>query len=209
MFFANVRPDHWPRRASQEGEVSPSVRVAPKSRRPAFRPARSLSRQVPCPIVFRGANGAAARVGAQHSQDYSAWYSHVPGLYVVAPFSAADAKGLLKAAIRDPNPIIFLENEILYGQSFEVPDLPDFTIPFGKARVWREGSDVTIVSFGIGLTYALHAAEELANEAFEMTVFEDFVTEEVKKGRTTMGLYPNTDPQTSIDFEAWRKKVGR
>ena len=100
--------------------------------------------QLGCPIVFRGANGAAARVGAQHSQDYAAWYAAIPGLRVVMPYSASDAKGLLKSAIRDNNPVVFLENEILYGQSFEVPDLPDFTIPFGKARVWREGSDVTI-----------------------------------------------------------------
>ncbi len=108
--------------------------------------------QMGCPIVFRGPNGAAARVGAQHSQDYAAWYAHIPGLKVVMPYSAADAKGLLKTAIRDPNPVIFLENEILYGRSFEVPVLEDFTIPFGKARIWREGTDVTIVSFGIGMT---------------------------------------------------------
>ena len=108
--------------------------------------------QLGCPIVFRGANGAAARVGAQHSQDYAAWYAAIPGLRVVMPYSASDAKGLLKQAIRDPNPVIFLENEIMYGKSFEVPDLADFTIPFGKARIWREGTDVTIVSFGIGMT---------------------------------------------------------
>jgi len=118
--------------------------------------------QMGCPIVFRGPNGAAARVGAQHSQDYAAWFAQVPGLKVVMPYSAADAKGLLKTAIRDANPVIFLENEILYGRSFEVPDLPDFTIPFGKARVWREGSDVTLVSFGIGMTHALEAADKLA-----------------------------------------------
>ena len=117
--------------------------------------------QMGCPIVFRGPNGAAARVAAQHSQDYSAWYSQVPGLKVIQPYTAADAKGLLKAAIRDPNPIIFLENEILYGQSFDVPKLDDFVLPIGKARVARAGKDVTIVSFGIGMTYALKAATEL------------------------------------------------
>src|SRR5690606_1302431 len=105
--------------------------------------------QMGCPIVFRGPNGAAARVAAQHSQDYAAWYAQIPGLKVVMPYSAADAKGLLKQAIRDPNPVIFLENEILYGRSFEVPDLPDFTVPFGKAKIVRPGRDVTLVSFGI------------------------------------------------------------
>jgi len=128
--------------------------------------------QMGCPIVFRGANGAAARVGAQHSQDYAAWYAQIPGLKVVVPYSAADAKGLLKTAIRDPNPVIFLENEILYGRSFEVPVLEDFTISFGKARVWREGSDVTIVSFGIGMTYALEAAEALATEGIGAEVID-------------------------------------
>jgi pyruvate dehydrogenase E1 component beta subunit len=128
--------------------------------------------QLGCPIVFRGTNGAAARVGAQHSQDYAAWYAAIPGLKVVMPYSAADAKGLLKQAIRDPNPVIFLENEILYGQSFEVPDLPDFTIPFGKARVWREGSDVTIVSFGIGMKYALEAADILAKDGISAEVVD-------------------------------------
>ena len=120
--------------------------------------------QLGCPIVFRGTNGAAARVGAQHSQDFAAWYAAIPGLKVVMPYSASDAKGLLKQAIRDPNPVIFLENEILYGQSFDVPDLPDFTVPFGKARIWREGSDVTIVSFGIGMKYALEAADFLVKD---------------------------------------------
>ncbi|WP_185803296.1 pyruvate dehydrogenase complex E1 component subunit beta [Pontivivens nitratireducens] len=117
--------------------------------------------QMGCPIVFRGPNGAAARVGAQHSQDYAAWYSSIPGLKVVQPYSAADAKGLLKTAIRDPNPVIFLENEILYGKTFDVPEIDDFTIPFGKAKIWREGTDVTIVSWGIGMTYALEAADAL------------------------------------------------
>ena len=128
--------------------------------------------QMGAPMVFRGANGAAARVGAQHSQDYSAWYSAIPGLKVVMPYSAADAKGLLKTAIRDNNPVIFLENEILYGQSFEVPDLPDFTIPFGKARIWREGTDVTIVSFGIGMRYSLEAAELLAKDGISAEVID-------------------------------------
>ena len=128
--------------------------------------------QMGCPIVFRGPNGAAARVAAQHSQDYAAWYAHVPGLKVVQPYSAADAKGLLKSAIRDPNPVIFLENEILYGRSFEVPQLDDFTVPLGKARIWREGTDVTIVSFGIGMTYALEAAEKLAGDGVEAEVID-------------------------------------
>ena len=128
--------------------------------------------QMGCPIVFRGPNGAAARVGAQHSQDYAAWYAMVPGLKVVMPYSASDAKGLLKQAIRDPNPVIFLENEIMYGKSFDVPDLPDFTIPFGKARIWRKGTDVTIVSFGIGMTYALEAADKLAEDGISAEVID-------------------------------------
>ncbi len=128
--------------------------------------------QMGCPIVFRGSNGAAARVGAQHSQDYAAWYAQIPGLKVVQPYCASDAKGLLKSAIRDPNPVIFLENEILYGRSFEVPDLEDYTVPFGKARIWREGSDVTIVSFGIGMQYALEAAEKLAEDGIEAEVID-------------------------------------
>ncbi len=128
--------------------------------------------QMGCPIVFRGPNGAAARVGAQHSQDYAAWYAQIPGLKVVMPYSAADAKGLLKTAIRDNNPVIFLENEILYGRSFEVPDLPDFTVPFGKAKVWREGTDVTLVSFGIGVSHALDAAEKLAKEGISAEVVD-------------------------------------
>ncbi len=128
--------------------------------------------QMGAPMVFRGTNGAAARVGAQHSQDYAAWYSAIPGLKVVMPYSAADAKGLLKTAIRDANPVIFLENEILYGQSFEVPDLPDLAIPFGKARIWREGTDVTIVSFGIGMRYALEAADLLAAEGISAEIVD-------------------------------------
>ncbi len=128
--------------------------------------------QMGAPMVFRGPNGAAARVGAQHSQDYAAWYMQVPGLKVAMPYSASDAKGLLKSAIRDPGPVIFLENEILYGRSFEVPDIDDFTVPFGKARIWRSGQDVTIVSFGIGMTYALEAAEKLAADGIDAEVID-------------------------------------
>jgi pyruvate dehydrogenase E1 component beta subunit len=146
--------------------------------------------KIQCSIVFRGPNGAAARVAAQHSQDYSAWYSHVPGLKVVAPYSAADAKGLLKAAIRDPNPVVFLENEILYGQSFPVPKLDDWIVPIGKAKIARPGKDVTFVSWSIGMTYALKAAEELAKEGIEAEVIDlrtirpmdiETVVESVKK----------------------------
>jgi pyruvate dehydrogenase E1 component beta subunit len=146
--------------------------------------------QMVCSIVFRGPNGAAARVAAQHSQDYSAWYGHVPGLKVVAPYTAADFKGLLKSAIRDPNPVIFLENEILYGQSFPVPKLDDYLVPIGKAKIARPGKDVTIVAWSIGMTYALKAAEELAKEQIEAEVIDlrtirpldsDTVIESVKK----------------------------
>ncbi|MEO4040607.1 pyruvate dehydrogenase complex E1 component subunit beta [Hoeflea sp. CAU 1731] len=128
--------------------------------------------QMAAPIVFRGPNGAAARVAAQHSQCYASWYSHIPGLKVVMPYTAADAKGLLKAAIRDPNPVIFLENELLYGHSFDVPKLDDFVLPIGKARIHRSGSDVTIVSFGIGMTYADEAATELAKSGIESEVID-------------------------------------
>ena len=128
--------------------------------------------QMGAPIVFRGPNGAAARVAAQHSQDYAAWYSHVPGLKVVQPFNAADAKGLLKAAIRDPNPVIFLENEILYGRTFDVPKLDDFALPIGKARIHRPGDDATVVSFGIGMTYAIQAADALAGEGIDVEVID-------------------------------------
>jgi pyruvate dehydrogenase E1 component beta subunit len=128
--------------------------------------------QMGCSIVFRGPNGAAARVGAQHSQDYSAWYSAVPGLKVVAPYSAADAKGLLKSAIRDPNPVIFLENEILYGQSGPVPKLDDFVVPIGKAKIVRPGDNVTIVAWSIGMSYALKAAEELAKKHIHAEVID-------------------------------------
>ena len=126
--------------------------------------------QMKCPIVFRGPNGAAARVAAQHSQCYASWYAHVPGLRVLAPWSAADAKGLLKAAIRDPNPVIFLENEILYGQQFEVPEDPDFVLPIGKAKIERPGKDVTIVAFSIMVGKALQAADELAKNGIDAEV---------------------------------------
>ena len=128
--------------------------------------------QMGAPIVFRGPNGAAARVAAQHSQCYAAWYSSVPGLKVVMPYTAADAKGLLKAAIRDPNPVIFLENEILYGHSFDVPKLDDFVLPIGKARIHKTGKDATIVSFGIGMTYATKAAEELAGMGIDCEIID-------------------------------------
>ena len=128
--------------------------------------------QMGASMVFRGPNGAAARVGAQHSQDYAAWFMQVPGLKVVMPYSASDAKGLMKTAIRDDNPVIFLENEILYGQAFDVPEIDDFTIPFGKARIWREGSDVTIVSFGIGMKYAIEAADKLLEDGIKAEVLD-------------------------------------
>jgi pyruvate dehydrogenase E1 component beta subunit len=128
--------------------------------------------QMGCSIVFRGPNGAAARVAAQHSQDYSAWYSQVPGLKVIAPFSAADYKGLLKSAIRDPNPVIFLENEMLYGHSGPVPKLDDYVIPIGKARIVRAGGHVTVVSWSNGMSYALKAADELAKEGIEAEVID-------------------------------------
>ena len=126
--------------------------------------------QMGCPIVFRGPNGAAARVAAQHSQCYASWYAHVPGLKVVAPWSASDAKGLLKSAIRDPNPIIFLENEILYGQSFPLPDAQDFTIPIGQAKVERQGTHVTLIAFSVMVGKALQAAEKLAADGIEAEV---------------------------------------
>ncbi|MBB4102507.1 pyruvate dehydrogenase complex E1 component subunit beta [Allorhizobium borbori] len=128
--------------------------------------------QMGAPIVFRGPNGAAARVGAQHSQCYAAWYSQIPGLKVVMPYTAADYKGLLKAAIRDPNPVIFLESEILYGQSFEVPKLDDFVLPIGKARIHRSGKDVTVVSFGIGMSYAIKAVAELEKDGIDVELID-------------------------------------
>ena len=128
--------------------------------------------QMGAPMVFRGPNGAAARVAAQHSQDYAAWYSHIPGLKVVQPYTAADAKGLLKAAIRDPNPVIFLENEILYGQTFDVPKLDNFVLPIGKARLHKPGKDVTMVSWGIGMTYALKAIAELEKIGIDVELID-------------------------------------
>ncbi|MGO4915431.1 pyruvate dehydrogenase complex E1 component subunit beta [Pseudogemmobacter sp. W21_MBD1_M6] len=128
--------------------------------------------QMGAPMVFRGANGAAARVGAQHSHDFASLYAQIPGLKVAMPYSAADAKGLLKSAIRDPNPVVFLENEILYGRTFDVPVMDDYTVPFGKAKIWREGTDVTIVSFSIGMQYALEAADKLAEEGISAEVID-------------------------------------
>ena len=128
--------------------------------------------QMGCPAVFRGPNGAAARVAAQHSQCYASWYAHVPGIYVISPYSAADAKGLLKSAIRDPNPVIFLEHEILYGQSFDVPDDTDWTVPIGKAKVVRPGSDVTITAFSFMVGHALEAAEALSAQGIEAEVID-------------------------------------
>ena len=128
--------------------------------------------QMGCPIVFRGPNGAASRVAAQHSQCYASWYAHCPGLKVVSPWSAADAKGLLKAAIRDPNPVIFLENEVLYGQSFDVPDDDDWVVPIGKANIVRPGKDVTITAFSIMVGKALDAAEELAKDGIDAEVID-------------------------------------
>ncbi len=162
--------------------------------------------QMGAPIVFRGPNGAAARVGAQHSQDYAAWYGHIPGLKVVQPYTAADAKGLLKAAIRDPNPVIFLENEILYGQTFDVPKLDDFVLPIGKARIHRKGKDATIVSFGIGMTYAVKAAEKLAEEGIDVEIVDlrtirpmdlDTVIESVRKTNRLVTVEEGF-PQSSI-----------
>ena len=128
--------------------------------------------QMGCPIVFRGPNGAAARVAAQHSQCFASWYAHCPGLKVVAPWSAADAKGLLKAAIRDPNPVIFLENEVLYGQSFDIPDDDDLLVPIGRANIVREGTDVTITAFSIMVGKALEAADKLAEQGISAEVIE-------------------------------------
>ena len=165
--------------------------------------------QVKCQIVFRGPNGAAARVAAQHSQDYSAWYSHIPGLKVIAPYTAADAKGLLKAAIRDPNPVIFLENEILYGRSTPVPKLDDFVLPIGKARIARAGKDVTFVSWSIGMNYALGAAEELAKDGIEAEIIDlrtlrpmdmETVIESVKKTNRCVTIEEGW-PQSGVGAE--------
>ena len=167
--------------------------------------------QMGAPIVFRGPNGAAARVAAQHSQDYAAWYSHIPGLKVVQPYTAADAKGLLKAAIRDPNPVIFLENEILYGHSFDVPKLDDFVLPIGKARIHKQGKDVTIVSWGIGMTYVVKAEAELAGLGIDAEIIDlrtirpmdlDTVIASVKKTNRLV-VVEEGYPQSSVgDFIA-------
>eukprot|EP01132_Coremiostelium_polycephalum_P006997 gene6997-8648_t len=166
--------------------------------------------QMGAPMVFRGPSGAAARVAAQHSQCYAAWYSHIPGLKVVMPYTAADAKGLLKAAIRDPNPVIFLENEILYGHSFDVPKLDDFVLPIGKARIHKKGTDVTLVSFGIGMNYTVKAAEELSKLGIDAEIIDlrtirpmdiPTVVESVKKtGRcvTIEEGYPQSSVGTEI-----------
>jgi len=146
--------------------------------------------QMTTSVVFRGPNGPAARVAAQHSQDFTAWYAHIPGLKVIAPYTAADAKGLLKSAIRDPNPVIFLENEILYGQSFPVPKLDDYVVPIGRAKIARSGNDVTLVAWSMGMTYALKAADELAKDGISAEVIDlrtlkpmdiDTIVESVKK----------------------------
>jgi pyruvate dehydrogenase E1 component beta subunit len=128
--------------------------------------------QMRCPVVFRGPNGAASRVGAQHSQNYGPWYASVPGLIVIAPYDSADAKGLMKAAIRTEDPVVFLENELVYGRSFEVPDLDDHVLPIGKARIVREGKDATIVTYSIGVGFALEAAEKLAEEGIDAEVID-------------------------------------
>ena len=159
--------------------------------------------QVDVAMVFRGPNGAAARVGAQHSQDFSSWYSHVPGLKVIAPSNAGDAKGLLKAAIRDPNPVIFLENEILYGASSPVPKLDDYVLPIGRARVVRAGNDVTIVAWSIGMTYALKAADELAKENISAEVI-DLRTLKPMDIETIVELVKKTGRLVTVE-EGWRQ----
>jgi pyruvate dehydrogenase E1 component beta subunit len=173
--------------------------------------------QIGSSIVFRGPNGVAARVAAQHSQDYSAWYSHIPGLKVIAPYTASDAKGLLKAAIRDPNPVIFLENEILYGHSFPVPKLDDYVLPIGKARIVRPGKDVTIVSFSMGMSYALKGADELAKEGIEAEVIDlrtlrpmdtDTIVESVKKTGRIVTVEEGW-PQAGIGAEIAARVVER
>jgi pyruvate dehydrogenase E1 component beta subunit len=159
--------------------------------------------QVSVSIVFRGPNGPAARVAAQHSQDFTAWYSHIPGLKVVAPYTAADAKGLLKSAIRDPNPIMFLENEILYGQSFPVPKLDDYLVPIGKAKIVREGSHVTLVAWSMGMSYALKAAEQLAQEGIEAEVI-DLRTLKPMDVETIIASVKKTGRVVSVE-EGWRQ----
>jgi pyruvate dehydrogenase E1 component beta subunit len=159
--------------------------------------------QMGCQIVFRGPNGAAARVAAQHSQDYSAWYSHIPGLKVISPSTAADAKGLLKAAIRDPNPVIFLENEILYGHSSPVPKLDDFVLPIGKSKIARPGNDVTIVSWSMGMTYALKAAEELAGAGIDAEVI-DLRTLKPMDNETIIASVQKTGRAVTVE-EGWQQ----
>jgi len=159
--------------------------------------------QVAVSIVFRGPNGPASRVAAQHSQDFTSWYSHIPGLKVVAPYTAADAKGLLKAAIRDPNPIMFLENEILYGQSFPVPKLDDYVVPIGKAKVVRVGSDVTLVAWSMGMSYALKGAELLAKEGIEAEVI-DLRTLKPMDIETIIASVKKTGRLVSVE-EGWRQ----
>jgi pyruvate dehydrogenase E1 component beta subunit len=159
--------------------------------------------QVDVAIVFRGPNGAAARVAAQHSQDYSSWYSHVPGLKVIAPSNAADAKGLLKAAIRDPNPVIFLENEILYGVSSPVPKLDDYVLPIGRARIVRPGTDVTLVAWSIGMTYALKAADELAKDNISAEVI-DLRTLKPMDSETIVESVKKTGRLVTVE-EGWRQ----
>jgi pyruvate dehydrogenase E1 component beta subunit len=157
--------------------------------------------EIKCPIVFRGPNGAAARVAAQHSQCYASWYGHVPGLKVVTPWSAADAKGLLKSAIRDPNPVVFLENELLYGQSSEVPEGADFTVPIGKANVVRAGRDVTLTAFSIMVSKALQAAEKLASEGIEAEVI-DLRSIRPLDGDTVMASLKKTNRMVTCE-EGW------
>ncbi|MEC8531346.1 MAG: pyruvate dehydrogenase complex E1 component subunit beta, partial [Pseudomonadota bacterium] len=157
--------------------------------------------QMGCPVVFRGPNGAASRVAAQHSQCFASWFAHVPGIYVVSPYTAADAKGLLKSAIRDPNPVIFLENEILYGQSFEVPDDPEWTVPIGRAKVVREGSDVTITAFSVMVGHALKAAEELSKLGIEAEIL-DLRTLRPLDTETIVGSVKKTNRIVSIE-EGW------
>ena len=159
--------------------------------------------QVKLSIVFRGPNGAASRVAAQHSQDYSSWYSHIPGLKVIAPSTAADAKGLLKAAIRDPNPVMFLENEILYGHSSPVPKLDDYVLPIGRARIVRPGNDVTIVAWSMGMTYALKAAEELAKDNIDAEVI-DLRTLKPMNSETIIELVKKTGRLVTVE-EGWRQ----
>ncbi|MCJ8189907.1 pyruvate dehydrogenase complex E1 component subunit beta [Sphingomicrobium aestuariivivum] len=157
--------------------------------------------QMRCPIVFRGPNGAASRVAAQHSQNYGPWYASVPGLIVIAPYSAADAKGLLKAAIRSEDPVVFLENELLYGQNFDVPQVDDYVLPIGKARIAREGKDVTIVSYSIGVGVALDAAKKLADEGVDAEVIDLRTLRPLDKG-TVLASLAKTNRMVCVE-EGW------